>query len=77
MQCPNCGEACGRDEVDIGVGVLFGPWGCSFCGWSEDDKYNQILGNGGFQDDGAYHDPQGGHWPATNPVTKAVRGQST
>jgi len=33
--CPACGGACDRDEVDIGVGVLCGPWGCSCCGWVE------------------------------------------
>lgn len=36
MQCPNCGSSeCGRDEVDIGVGVQYGPWECYNCGWYE------------------------------------------
>lgn len=34
MDCPQCGEECYRDEVDVGVGVIYGPWGC-YCGWSE------------------------------------------
>jgi len=32
--CPGCGESCDRDEVDIGVGTMYGPWRCSRCGWS-------------------------------------------
>src|SRR6185295_5244487 len=35
MNCPNCGESCSRDEVDIGVGVQYGRWECSSCGWYE------------------------------------------
>ena len=35
MDCPHCGEECVRDEVDIGVGVTCGPYGCYSCGWSE------------------------------------------
>lgn len=45
MNCPNCtaGE-CWRDEVDIGVGIQYGPWRCSDCGWYEGheaDEYRQ------------------------------------
>ena len=71
--CENCGYECYRDEVDIGVGVIYGPWGCS-CGWSEWDEYNQLLGNGGIQEDGAYIDPQGGVYPKDNPIAIATRG---
>ena len=35
MNCPKCGAPCDRDEVDIGVGVQCGPWGCYDCGWPE------------------------------------------
>jgi len=35
MKCPQCGKECDRDEVDIGVGIQVGPWGCFNCGWSE------------------------------------------
>lgn len=35
MKCPECGAPCDRDEVDIGVGVQCGPWGCYDCGWTE------------------------------------------
>ena len=35
-ECPNCGsDHIDRDEVDIGVGTQYGPWGCSDCGWTE------------------------------------------
>ena len=43
MKCENCGAECGRDEVDVGVGIIYGPYGCG-CGWSEDERYN-MLGN--------------------------------
>lgn len=36
MRCPKCGSThVDRDEVDIGVGVQCGPWGCFDCGWTE------------------------------------------
>ena len=35
MKCPRCGAECDRDEVDIGVGVQGGPWGCPDCHWIE------------------------------------------
>ena len=39
MLCEKCGVECERDEVDVGVGIIYGPWGCP-CGWSEDSRYN-------------------------------------
>lgn len=33
--CPECGSKCWCDEVDIGVGTLYGPWQCDRCGWHE------------------------------------------
>ena len=38
--CPHCGSACDRDSVDVGVGVIHGPWGCAHCGWSENPEYD-------------------------------------
>jgi len=36
MTCPQCGEACTRDLVDVGVGEMpSGPYGCENCGWLE------------------------------------------
>lgn len=44
MNCPHCKESCDRDSVDIGVGVIDGPWGCSNCGWSEYEEYDSREG---------------------------------
>ncbi len=36
MKCSECGSPnCSRDEVDIGVGTMYGPWHCLDCGWAE------------------------------------------
>jgi hypothetical protein len=40
MNCPKCGNKCWRDEADVGVGVIYGPYGCP-CGWSESREYDQ------------------------------------
>jgi hypothetical protein len=62
MNCPNCGAAdLYRDEVDVGVGIIYGPYGCP-CGWSESSEYNQLRGAE------ARTDPWGGVYPAGNPV---------
>jgi hypothetical protein len=42
-ECPKCGEDCWRKDVDVGVGVIYGPWGCS-CGWSQDREYDSSEG---------------------------------
>lgn len=44
--CPGCGkDALERDAADIGVGVLFGPWHCVACGWSEPaEDYGLVEG---------------------------------
>jgi len=43
-RCPKCSEELYRDEVDIGVGVIHGPYGCSNCGWSESPEYDCLNG---------------------------------
>lgn len=40
MTCPHCGDTCDRESVDVGIGMMYGPWGCSNCGWSEDPDYD-------------------------------------
>lgn len=37
-RCPECGDECDRDAVDIGVGIQHGPWFCPSCGWNEVDN---------------------------------------
>lgn len=74
--CPRCDGATDRDVADVGVGVLYGPWGCTEgCGWSEWEEYDSLFG-GGLQPDGGYRDPQGGYWPKGNPVVKMMKGGS-
>lgn len=41
--CPNCGRGMCREEADIGVGIMYGPWGC-LCGYSEDPRFNRLSG---------------------------------
>jgi len=58
MICPECKNECDRDEVDVGVGVITGPWGCTVCGWSEDPEYShnpdtRIDSRGGYTPDGS------------------------
>lgn len=43
MNCPRCGEPCNRDEVDVQVGIIYGPYGCE-CGWSEYSAYDVTGG---------------------------------
>lgn len=43
MICPKCEQDCFRDEVDVGVGVIYGPYGC-YCGWSESSEYDSSEG---------------------------------
>jgi hypothetical protein len=43
MNCPKCNAECIRDEVDIGVGVQYGPWGCPECGWSQQDEAAKLF----------------------------------
>jgi len=42
--CPKCGGYCYRESVDIGVGVIHGPYGCIDCGWSEDSYFDSSDG---------------------------------
>jgi hypothetical protein len=67
MICPRCGAACWRDEVDVGVGVMYGPWGCP-CGWSENVRYDVTAGP---KVEGGYRvDQRGGLTPPSGEVTE-------
>ena len=37
MKCPKCNEECECDEVDVGVGIIYGPPRCPNCDWSASD----------------------------------------
>lgn len=43
QNCPKCGEECCRESADVGVGVIYGPWGC-ICGWSSCPEYDRSDG---------------------------------
>ena len=60
MKCLKCNAECDRDAVDVGVGTIYGPWGCPECLWSESEKYD--LSNGQSQDRGEGFIDQYGGW---------------
>lgn len=37
FRCPKCNEPLDYDEVDVGVGVIRGNWGCPECWWTPKD----------------------------------------
>jgi hypothetical protein len=45
MNCPKCTNDCDRMSVDVGVGIIYGPWGCPLCGWSEVPEYDHSEGD--------------------------------
>lgn len=63
-QCPNCGNPeCHRDDVDVGVGIIYGPWGCPQCGWSEHPDYDRSKGQDPMDEKGGVKDQYGGYHP--------------
>lgn len=64
--CPCCGEQCERDSVHNGVAMLYGPYGCSSCGYSEWPEYDcrEEWARGEAKlEDGHALDPRGGLTP--------------
>ena len=49
--CPKCGNEVIRDEVDIGVGTMYGPAGCNECGWSEEADMKEAMKRLGLETD--------------------------
>ena len=43
MGCPKCGGETVRDEVDVGVGIMHGPWHCIECGWSQGEDVDKLF----------------------------------
>jgi len=58
--CPKCLADCERESVDVGVGIINGPYGCPDCGWSEDPKYDLSEGQSPIRDGGRFD--QFGGW---------------
>jgi hypothetical protein len=56
--CPKCGDNTWRESADVGVGIIYGPYGCPSCGWSEEDRYD--LSSGHKTEDGYRLDQWGG-----------------
>lgn len=63
VKCEKCETSCERDEVDVGVGIIYGPWGCPNCGWSEDPKYDLSDGQSNIHESGWIKDQWGGLTP--------------
>lgn len=73
MNCPKCSEECHRDSVNIGVGVISGPWGCPGCGWSEYPEYDLSEGRNPVDDKGGAIDQWGGYHPPGSSMALAHR----
>jgi hypothetical protein len=73
MNCPKCGGQCYRDSVDVGVGVIHGPWGCEECAWSEDEEYDLSEGKDPVDDKGGAIDQYGGYHPPGSSRALAYR----
>jgi len=64
-KCPKCKTECMRDDVDVAVGTIYGPWGCPKCRWSEDDLYDLSAGQSRIDESGWIKDQYGGlHSPS-------------
>lgn len=68
--CPECASECERDKADVGIGIMYGPWGCR-CGWSEQEEYN-YAGKSAPIRDGCRIDSRGGLTPLPPEVEKAM-----
>ena len=71
--CPKCAGKTHQESVDIGVGVIYGPRGCTVCGWSEDEKYDLSDGRDPIDAQGGLLDQFGNYYPPGNPVAAAYR----
>lgn len=73
MKCPKCNDDCERDSVDVGVGVIHGPYGCPSCGWSEYEEYDLSGGQDPLRPDGGAIDQYGGYHPPGSVRARALR----
>lgn len=73
MKCPKCGGECDRDRVDIGVGIMHGPWGCTQCAWSESEEYDLSDGRSPVDAKGGVIDQYGRYHPPGSSLALAYR----
>lgn len=66
MKCPKCKSECEREEVDVGVGTIYGPYGCPSCAWSEYKEYDLSSGKSNLRENGTI-DQYGGLTPFKRP----------
>jgi hypothetical protein len=64
--CPKCGADCWRESADVGVGIIYGPWGCPECCWSESPEYDLSEGQSAVRPAGVI-DQWGGLTPSGKP----------
>ena len=69
--CPKCAGECHRDSV--GVGIIHGPYGCPFCGWSEDSAYDLSTGKDPVDAKGGAIDQYGGYHPPGSSMALTYR----
>lgn len=73
-KCEKCGDTeLWRDSVHVGVGVIYGPWGCPTCGWSQDEEYDLSNGQNPVDEKGGVIDQFGGYHPAGSTMVLAYR----
>lgn len=72
MKCPKCGDDAHREEADVGVGIIYGPWGCP-CGWSESEEYDLSGGRDPIDEKGGVLDQFGVYYPNGNSVATAYK----
>lgn len=62
-QCPKCGNTdLYRESADVGVGIIYGPFDCPSCGWSEEEAYDVSEGRK-YTEEGYMLDSFGGATP--------------
>lgn len=72
--CPKCEcTDLRRDEVDVGVGIIYGPYGCPSCGWSEDGTYDLSGDRDPLDEWGGAIDQYGGYHPPGSSMAIAYR----
>jgi predicted RNA-binding Zn-ribbon protein involved in translation (DUF1610 family) len=71
--CPKCGDELWRESCDVGVGVVYGPWGCSGCGYSESEEYDLSGDRNPVDEKGGALNQFGVYYPSGNTMATAYR----